>query len=65
MINTHHSTAYDILKTILSGVYNESMRMLNGEAFYTKAQWKRIIWSKAGTLKKKTGLIKNLFLDQQ
>ena len=41
MINTYHSTVFDILKTsILFGVYNESMRMLNGEAFYTKAQWK-------------------------
>ena len=53
MRNEVHSVIFDLLKTAtLFEFYNEIMRMINGLAYYSKGQWKQMVWKRAWELEK-------------
>ena len=53
MKNEFQSIIFDLLRTAtLFEFYNESMGNLNGSAFYSKIQWKQMVWKRAWELEK-------------
>ena len=51
MENRLGSPTFDMLRIAnIFGLHNEVGNMLNGTAFYTKKQWKSLVWDKAWTL---------------